>query len=222
MWVTDLASGLPVPGADVSVYVDRYESLSDDPDVVASSVTDENGIALLPGHVELDPEFKLLGRYISNPSTPLLFIRVDKGSDMALLPLDRRFAVYTSGIRQQKRRKHGHPKAWGITAQGVYNAGDTIQYKLFVRDQKNEGLTAAPAGTYQLTVVDPTGKEVHKVESIKLSAFGTWSGEFVVPENGAVGWYRFRLARISANGPWLRFASWSATSRPHRSRSVPS
>ena len=93
-------------------------------------------------------------------------------------------------------------RAWGTTAQGVYRLGDTIQYKLYVRDQNNQRFVAAPTSAYTLRVLDPMNKEVHRIEKATLNAFGALDGEVLVPENGAVGWYRFELQSNFHQGLW--------------------
>ncbi len=192
VWVTDFATGKPVSGATVKIHLDRYSDLTPSPGVLASGITDEHGIAILAGAETIDRDAKLIGVATWRWSTEMLVVRVDKGDDMALLPLDSRFQA-RGQIWSHMRPRHGHVKAWGLTAQGIYKAGDTIEYKLYVRNESNDTLTAAPRGRYTLAIVDPKGKEVHKVDGIELSAFGAWHGEFTVPTTGAVGWYRFEL-----------------------------
>src|SRR5690606_28827524 len=87
----------------------------------------------------------------------------------------------------------GHLAAWGTTAQGVYRAGDTMSFKIYVRGQSNEEFVAAPRGPYTLEIVDPTGRPVHTVENVTLSAYGAYDGGFSLPETAAVGWYQFKL-----------------------------
>src|SRR5262249_20358040 len=76
-------------------------------------------------------------------------------------------------------------------------------------------LTLAPVAQrsdYQLTVVDPTGKIVNTVSDITLSDFGTYSGSFRVPPNGAVGWYEFNLtgpAAANAGGSARSQGNWA-------------
>ena len=192
VWVTDFATGKPVGGATVKIHFDRYSDLTPAPRTLASAITNSDGIATLDGAEELDPHAKFVGVNTWRWSTEMLVVRVDKGDDMAMLPLDSRFKA-AGQIWSYRRPKHGHIKAWGLTAQGVYKAGDTIQYKLYVRNESNDTLTAAPEGRYALAIIDPKGKEVHKVEAVELSEFGALHGEFTVPVNGAVGWYRFEL-----------------------------
>ena len=209
VWVTDLATGAPVRGAAVSVYVDRMRDLSADVPPEATAVTDASGIATFPGTRELDPTLRLQGYCAEGRSEncPRLFVRVDGPKGMALMPLENRFAIdsyrasrYT--VFQQMERAYGHLHAWGTTAQGVYRAGDTMDWKVYVRDQDNESLVVAPAGPYLLEIVDPAGQVVHTVAGATLSKFGALSGTYAIPQSAAVGWYQFRLtAEFGAAAP---------------------
>jgi len=71
--------------------------------------------------------------------------------------------------------------------------GDVVQYKIYVRDQENRRLIQPPSGVYRLKVTDPADKVIHQRDDITLSEFGAFDGEFPVPKNGAVGYYRFQL-----------------------------
>ncbi len=211
VWVTDLATGEPVRGAGVAVYVDRLTELSANAAPLARTETNSGGAATFPGTRELDPQLAMLdyGCSEGRPETcPRLFVRVDGPKGMALLPLEYRFAVDTYRaskytVSEQSRREYGHLHAWGTTAQGVYRAGDMLDWKVYVRDQSNETLVAAPAGPYLLEIVDPTGQVVHTIPDAMLSKFGALSGSYAIPQSAAVGWYQFRLtARFAAqDGP---------------------
>lgn len=196
-WVTDMASGQTVADAKVSVYVDSFDAMSSPASTLAEAATDQNGVAILPGVNTLDPQRKYLSAW--RQEDPRLFLRVDKGQDMALLPLSSDFSVSTwdaaeEYISENGERVHGHMLAWGMTAQGIYRAGDKIQYKIFVRDQDNRTLIPPSAGAvYSLKITDPLGKTVETVKDVKMSAFGSYAGEFTVPKAAAVGWYGFSL-----------------------------
>nr|NIR31536.1 large extracellular alpha-helical protein [Gammaproteobacteria bacterium]NIV77032.1 large extracellular alpha-helical protein [Gammaproteobacteria bacterium] len=191
VWVTDLATGAPVADAEVGIHLGRYARLDSMPAPSAQGVTDADGVALLPGRKALDPG--LDHRYVWRWDAPRLFVRVERGGDMALLPLDQHFDVRNHSVRAAYEERYGHVKSWGTTAQGVYRAGDTIQFKFYVRDEGNRTLERAPPGPYHLKVIDPAGKLAYEEKDLALNAFGAASGEFVVPETGAVGWYRFEL-----------------------------
>ncbi len=196
-WVTSLSTGKPVRGASVEICRDTYRGLSAAPQVLSAGTTDAAGTVVLSGTEKIDPQLKLF--YPRHRTDPRLFVRVHKGGEMASLPLDYPFQVDTYQVSKYSiwphaHHRYGHIHAWGTTAQGVYRAGDTIQYKFYVRDQNNETLVPAPRDGYRLTVVDPMGKTVYEEKALALSAFGAGQGEFVVPKTGAVGWYRFRLS----------------------------
>lgn len=209
VWVADLATAAPVAGARVMRYRDPALSAAvcegtapakwNEPErVEATATTDENGLAVLPG-VAPEP-----GVYQS-VCDKALTVRVEKGDDLALLPINYQFEADTyraSGeqVWPMEMSAQEHMRVWGTTAQGVYRAGDTIQYKIFVRGQSNEGLVAPPPSIYRLQLVDPTGKVVADIKKIALSEFGATDGSVTVPKTGAVGWYKFRLLqKLNAN-----------------------
>ncbi|MFH1157422.1 MAG: alpha-2-macroglobulin family protein [Pseudomonadota bacterium] len=196
VWVTDMASGNPVRDAKVTVYKDALSSLSAPRDILGTAITDENGLATLPGTEKVDPKLELNRGW--DDSAPKIFVRVDKNSDLAVMPLNSDFLIDTwrasnESIGSVNRKKFGHIRAWGTTAQGIYRAGDTIQYKFYVRNQNDQTLLSAPESGYKLEIVDPMGKVAETVDDLKLNEFGAYTGEFKVAKEAAVGWYRFRL-----------------------------
>lgn len=200
VWVTSLAKGNVISNARIRVYEDSYTALTSAPKALAEGTTDKQGIATLPGRVLFDPENSKRWAYGSFDNQRLM-VRVDVGADMALLPLDGNFEIDTYRASRGKfmsspMKQNGHVNAWGTTAQGVYRLGDTIQYKLYVRNQNNVTLEpVTDRDGYRLEVLDPTGKLIQETTDIALSPFGAYSGEVKVPPNGSVGWYSFRLSR---------------------------
>ncbi|MHC1729954.1 MAG: alpha-2-macroglobulin [Syntrophobacteraceae bacterium] len=196
VWVTDLQSGEPVPGVEVRIQKDTIKEVGLNPEVLAQSLSDSNGMAELPGTARIDPALKFAEGY--KPKPPWLFVWCRKGGDVALVPLRYDFRVDSEGSNHQYipadvKSLHGHMRAWGATAQGIYRVGDTVQYKIYVRDQENRRFVQPPPGTFKLKVFDPTSREIYRRDDIKLSQFGALDGEFQVPKNGAVGLYRFQL-----------------------------
>ncbi|MBW2428992.1 MAG: large extracellular alpha-helical protein, partial [Deltaproteobacteria bacterium] len=205
VWVTDFETGQPVAGATAKIFRDTYTALPQHPEILTRAVTDHRGVALLAGTRDIDPKLKFIHTY--KMTEPRLFVQIEKADDLALMPLDQQFRVDTYrasrySVSPYMRRRYGHIHTWGTTAQGVYRAGDTIQYKLYVRDQNNETFVPAPANGYTLEIVDPTGKIVHTVADLSLSEFGAHDGEFTVAKTGAVGWYRFQLEATFTEDSW--------------------
>ena len=46
---------------------------------------------------------------------------------------------------------------------------------------------------YELQVFDPQNKVVFEKKEVVLNEFWSFDREFNVPEQGAVGWYKFKL-----------------------------
>jgi uncharacterized protein YfaS (alpha-2-macroglobulin family) len=152
---------------------------------------------------KIDPELSL--RHAWSDQEDRLFVSVDKGNDMALMPISNDYAIDSfrlvgEGIYNNNEKRFGHLRSWGTTAQGVYHAGDVIQYKFYVRNQNNNTLTAAPKGKYNLQITDPTNNVVNEVKNITLNNFGAYSGEFTVSKQAPVGWYQFHLKPDFVNG----------------------
>ena len=199
VWVTDMATGQPVEGAHVALYKDAFTTMRVAKEVDAEAISDASGLAVLAGTDTLDPHLDYTDKY--DDKDLRYFLRVQKGDDMALLPVSYAFKIDTfrsTGSEEvymfpTNKDAFGHMQAWGTTAQGIYRAGDTIQYKIYVRDQNVHGYMPAPSEGYRLQIIDPMGKIVQRINNVTLSQFGGISGEFAVPKEAAVGWYQFRL-----------------------------
>ena len=196
-WVTDLVSGQPVGGAQVKIYNDNMTGLDGAKNSLADTVTDASGVALLPGSDTLDPELTETAYDLKDNR---LFVRIEKEKNLSVMPLHQSFELSTSrsydegdSVYASRERRYGHIVTWGTSAQGVYRVADPIQYKIYVRAQDTQRLTAAPDFYYHLRVMDPTNKEVFRQQNIRLNEFGALSGEIKLQASAAVGWYRFEL-----------------------------
>jgi len=201
VWVTDFATGSPVANAKVSLYLTPANAFSLPTNISATAQTDQNGIAILPG----TEQFALNNALNSNANNTVWSIRIDTPHDMAWLPLNYDFLIssYRMGdVYNYSREKYGHLIAWGATAQGIYRPGETIDYKVYVRNQNVHTLIAAPQEKYQLEIKDPTGKVVNTVKDIKLDDFGTLQGQYTVSKEAVAGWYTFSLSSNFTKDMW--------------------
>ena len=189
-WVTDMSSGKPVEGVALRLDVDDYQSIQPFGDQASATKTDADGVAVLPGIESIDPSLRYTNQYGFNSKR--IMLKVAKGDDFAVLPIDYQYQAW-SKVRPQLKSKDAYFHAWGTTAQGVYKAGDTIQYKLWVRNQDNRHWVAAEKDGYSLEVIDPKGQRVQHIKDLSLSQFGGFDGELTTSESASVGWYNFVL-----------------------------
>lgn len=202
IWVTDLATGNVVKGAKVTLYPGVLHQLKRPQTVLTTGITNSQGIALLDGQEKIDPDRKFA--YSWGKDNEKLFVLIEKEGEMALLPLISKFEIDTYRASGEKfwssvKQKYQYLTGWGTTAQGVYRAGDKIQYKFYIRNQNNTHFVPPPSGRYDLEIIDPTNKVVHEMKDIRLNKYGAFDGELTVSESGAVGWYRFEVKFYSPN-----------------------
>jgi uncharacterized protein YfaS (alpha-2-macroglobulin family) len=206
VWVTEFATGQPVANATINIFNGNYQPQRERYNILTTATTNEHGIAMLKGTSELDPKLKDVGVYSRDDKR--FFVQVQHGEDSALLPLDYEYQIsmydlnVDYSIYPYMRKKYGHIRTWGTTAQGIYKVGDTVQYKILVRDQDNQRFISAPAEKYSLEVQDPMGKTVHEIKEVTLNEFGSLHGEFTIPKSGSVGWYRFNLKANFTEYTW--------------------
>jgi alpha-2-macroglobulin len=205
VWVSNFANGQAVANADVRILQGNYNS--DKFKIVATNITNDMGIAILPGNVSLDPKLDMV--YQHELEQERLFVQVERDGNMAILPLEYDYQIQMYDLDEidyeiypYRRSEYGHIKAWGTTAQGVYKVGDTVQYKILLRNQNNLNFVPAPEGNYTLKVADPMGKIIHESNNLKLNDFSSIYGEFNLPKTAGVGWYDFQLTANFADYTW--------------------
>lgn len=189
VWVSDFKTGETIKDATVRIFHDSRDGFVSERKFESSGKTDADGIAVLDGSAKIG----------SAPNDEIWYAQVERDGDMALVPFDWNFDIgayrvsdYAVGV--VNRPLYGHLRAWGISAQGVYRAGDTIQYKLYVRDQDNRKFVPAPDKDYTLRIVDPTGLVVDERKDLSLNVFGAIDGIYETPVTAKVGWYEFQLS----------------------------
>ena len=112
-WVTTFASGTPVADARVSLHVGEFGALHALNPLDIAGITNTQGLALLPGLDQVDPELAL----IWGQDNRRLFVRIDKGDDMALLPVDYAYArTRRRGIPTTATPRWTHPCVGSLRA----------------------------------------------------------------------------------------------------------
>ena len=196
VWVTDLQTGRVVPNASVLL----LQSKDFDSSILVGANTNKQGVASFPGsslfsavvHMKTFQTpagpFKDTDCQIPFHSGHALWIDGPDGS--SVLPLDRSFS--NSG-GYSNSQQDTHLSVWGHTAQGMYRPGQTVQYKIYVREQTDKGLRIGEDRRYRLVVTKGYGDLVYHENGIELNEFGSFHGEFPVtkPTFGNEGTLRF-------------------------------
>lgn len=220
VWIVDMKTGKPVEG--VSVRVVRVEgkdaAIPENGETVAKAETKEDGRAVFGGYSSFDGGFEEFGGWSEKTK---YFLIAQKGGEMSVMPLTYNFSVwapsYASGdiSTTYNLSPDMHLRAWGVTAQGVYRQGDTVRYKIYVRNENMFSFAPPPEGKYKLTITDPTAKNVLE-KDVVLSAFGAADGEFKLPEGAVSGWYEVGLKYNDAEMKPMRFLVSDFTPSPFK------
>lgn len=193
VWVTDLASGQPVAGAEVRlVRGGVFQPDAGKREELAKVVSNGQGLASLPGLRGV-----LAGVDANAPEERrVLHILVSKGRDLALLPVSTGdFHEYADDDADF----FGDLRVWGTTAQGVYKPGAEVQYKLYVRAMGSFGVAVPEQKTFTLEIRDPADTVV-EAKDIELSAFGSYAGVFPTGVTSPAGRYRITLKNTAKQG----------------------
>ncbi|MCY3884516.1 MAG: Ig-like domain-containing protein, partial [Gammaproteobacteria bacterium] len=185
-WVADLEKGKAA--SDVAVKL--IQIVGDSIETLSESKTNEHGIARFLGRSQFpdlshpdsettstDDSDRFVHCVRNSRSTHSLLIEGPLG--YSILPLSK-----DAGMVHGTPDFHAGPplSVWGHTAQGIYQPGDTLNYKIYIRNQMDTGLSVDRSHRFLLAVEDARGAIVHYQKGIELNEFGSFSGEFQIPE----------------------------------------
>ena len=182
VWATDLATGEPVSGRNITLYQRNG-------DAGGTAVTDDNGFARLD---YMPSESYLQGVFVTS-------------NEPGASGFGAASTNWTDGVQpwQMGIQSDGGPEqdiyAYIYTDRPIYRPGDTVYYKGIVRDT-NFGRYTLPDIEQLNVTVNPNfffGEEADSFTdsfTVELDADGVFYGEFALPEDVPLGDYAFNLA----------------------------
>lgn len=188
-WVTSLATGGPVAGADVSVYdrkgARRWEGKSD-----------ADGLARLPG---LAP---LLGDEDQTWGASFALVAAAKDGDVGVTLSTWQGELSAGAFDLPTEWAGKHPVSLGtvFAERGIYRPGDEVFVKGLVRYRRLGAIAAPPPGTpVKVEVRSSTGDTVF-TGSVPLTAFGTFSAKVPVAADAPLGEYGIQATAAAEGG----------------------
>lgn len=173
LWVTDLLSGRPVPGARVALwdYPTAGGVLPKAP--LWRGQTDADGIAWTPGRVALKRSDEIL-------------VSAESQNRRTWLPLSKDWDP-----------EHDAPEdpnaGYIFTDRPIYRPGETIQWKAFIRRSEATSLHATPLRTTEVLLRGPEGAET--VAQASINERGNANGEIELASGSLTGTYQLALRR---------------------------
>ena len=199
LWLTDLDTSNPVPGADIQLLNSRYDQNNPYLDTIGHGVTDDRGLLKLDLPLPVDP----MERRIA--------VAFEKGTDnlIALATNTWETQVYMDmfGIWSDFYIKPGDPVAYLYTDRPLYRPGQTVYFKGIVR--ANDDLKySLPTQTEAMLTIDSYEGTVYS-QTITLSEQGTFEGEFLLDERAALGVYTIAIRWPTKDGNYFGYVSFN-------------
>jgi uncharacterized protein YfaS (alpha-2-macroglobulin family) len=188
IWVTELGTGRPIPGAEVEIRDDQNN-------VKWHGRTDAEGRAETPG-------WKTFGLRSKGPyDEPRQWVFVTRGPDVAFSSSE-----WGTGIDPYRFRI---PYNWLsepllvqgaiFTERGIYRSGEDVHIKGIIR-KNDRGLWSIPAGReVECQIQDPFEKIVLK-RRVPLDDFGSFAIDFTSAPESALGYYQI-VAKVQPGTP---------------------
>jgi len=183
VWVTDLASGQPVPEAPVKIYDESFQQ-------IAVGKTDKSGVMIARWEGSLD-----LWRTV-------YAVAGEPGSGMFGLAL----SGWSDGINPWDFGVEGrfYPEPYNVyftTDRPIYRPGQTVFFKAIVRmDDDARYKLFQSQDKVPIFVKNPEGKEIYS-DTLPLSAdMATLNGQFKLDDQAALGYYRISILLPDPSG----------------------
>jgi uncharacterized protein YfaS (alpha-2-macroglobulin family) len=184
VWVTDLATGEPASGHDLTFYNDRGAP-------IGTAVSDNNGFA----------------RFDSNRQDFLAGVTVISNE-----PGEAGFGVGSSRWNGNVNPwQLGHEAAYSAdfrtfayiyTDRPIYRPGDTVYYKGIVRENNYGRYNLPSLQTVQINVTPYNvfiENALEETFTVQVADDGTFTGEYVIPEDITLGSYQFSILSEGTN-----------------------
>ncbi len=175
VWVTRLATGEPVPNAQVDVVGSTPKA--------AHFVTDAMGLARIP-------EAAFAPNLTPEADDEPVYVFVRSGNDWTFENIDDHLPEWRFPIWLDLSGKQ-HTYGVLFTERGVYRPGDVVKLKGILRNETPRGNATPVDRDVTLTLHSPDGQEVSRTK-VKTSRFGTFSSEFTVPLSASLGGFEIR------------------------------
>lgn len=191
VWVLEAATGEPLAGVPVTVTVPG------EPDRTAT--TDQQGAARLA----VPP-----GPFYTKPEKASYTVIVDDGEHFGIA----HSSWWPTGFYDLDLGLDLWPRGWAAhiyTDRPLYRPGETVHYKVVLRRDEDREYQLPPAEPpFDLVLLDPRGEELERV-SLRLNEFGSFVGQFEIPEGAPIGDYTLLLldreAPVTQFGPAYRY-----------------
>ena len=173
VWATDIQSGKPISGLALMLY-------SEEMSLLETGQTDKDGLYYLDGHEDVEFVY-------AKDSKHLGFARITWSSGAS---------AYDFGIGANYFIEQGEPIVYVYTDRPLYRPGQSVSFKGVMRF--NDDLDySLPTDSYVRVSIESFDEEVYE-KTLRLSDFGSFSGELLLDTQAALGRYQIEVRYIDS------------------------
>ena len=177
IWATDLETAEPLAGLPITIY--DAQASEAPPRAIASGTTDADGLFSAP--VDLVEE--------GNTSQNFYFGGFQRAPILVVAESDDYFGVWNSNSENILPTESGYL----YTDRPIYRPGETVYYRGVLRSRLDMDFAVPDIQQVALTIRSDFDQTIYYEGLVNLTPFGTFSGEFVIPEDAALGTLRIQV-----------------------------
>ncbi|MDR2809591.1 MAG: alpha-2-macroglobulin [Tannerellaceae bacterium] len=166
VYVTDYRSGKPIQGATVHYYAGNMQK----PQELGTLQTNRYGLAAIPANKEV----KACLVRLAEDEMPAE-LNIYAGNSQPEAEVQTRVSLFTD--------------------RGIYRPGQTVSFKGIAYTNREENPQVAAGQRFEVTLRDANGKDI-ATQSYTGNAFGSFSGEFTLPQNTPTGRFSLSVANV--------------------------
>ncbi|HWQ84438.1 MAG TPA: Ig-like domain-containing protein, partial [Anaerolineales bacterium] len=177
VWLTDLETGQPLPGVPIIAYNNQFKEIG-------------------RGETAADGSLQLSNLPVpKDPYTPR-FVMTDPGLASETLGFASSYwnsgvSLWDYGVWGSYYAPPNQPTAYVYTERPIYRPGQPVYFKGIVRLDDDLDYSIPDAARVEV-IIDSFEDEVYR-ESVTLSAFGSFDGQWVIDTDAALGAYNLRV-----------------------------
>ncbi len=180
VWAVDLPSQTPVANAPVTIYDSNGNQL-------ISGTTDQDG--LWKGAVQ--PQEGAVYAVLGTPGSEN-FALATSSWNLGINPWDFGYSY---------NRQPPHTDIYMYTDRPMYRPGQTVYFRGVARQAFNGRYELPQINEVPLTLQDTNGTQLLSLNA-QLSPYGTFNGEYKLPEDAAPGYYTFEKSELGSMVPF--------------------
>jgi uncharacterized protein YfaS (alpha-2-macroglobulin family) len=177
VWATDLETAQPLADLPITIYKTQMSEAP--PEILVSGTTDADGLFIAP--IDLVAE----GETVQN----FLFGNFKNAPTLIVAESDDYFGVWNSGSENVLPIESGYL----YTDRPIYRPGETVYYRGVLRSRLDMDYEVPDLQQVAITIKANYGDTVYYNGLVDVTPFGTFSGEFVIPEDAALEMIRIQV-----------------------------